>query len=181
VLPDWHCEEIPCDLECHTFFDVLDEVAQVCHSALTCNETDPICSTITTYATVAEPSHPAGEYLGVWLYRLERRASATGQRTGLVMPAAQSFMTVGIKLMENGWPQIGDPEANSLPSFEAINAMAYHSTGHAERITRALWNALSTGALPSGCSFKDVGPVQPVAPSGGQVGWTWSVLLLVPW
>lgn len=179
MLPDWTCGEIPCDLECHTFMDVLGEVASVCFSAVTCDGSDDCGGELTVYATVSEPSHPAGNYIGVWLQRLERRQTATGQRIGMELPGAQSLMTVGIKLMESGWPQIGDN--GELPPFSALNGLAYHSTAHAERITRKLWNALATGALPSGCSFKDVGPVQPVAPSSGLVGWTWSVLLLTPW
>lgn len=181
MLPEWNCAEIPCDLECHTFMDVLGEVAEVCWDAVTCGGTDPCGGEMTVYATVSEPSYPAGNYIGVWLQRLERRPTATGTRIGMELPGAQSAMTVGIKLMESGWPQLGDLADNALPPLSAINAMAYHSTAHAERITRRLWNALSTGALPSGCAFKDVGPLQPVAPSSGLVGWTWSVLLMTPW
>jgi hypothetical protein len=176
VLPNWQCDEIPCDTPCSLYNNVVSDVVSVAYRALCAELPEEACQGIYGYVTVGEPVHPLGNYIGGWVQGVTPYNPRNSQAAALqIIPRA--LVAVGVKLMETGWPTLGVPDPDSVPSFEAVNAMAMHSNSHAERITRALWNAVATRSIgdTSACQFEGMGGMSPVPPSGGLVGWTWAV------
>lgn len=181
MLPDWTCGEISCDVPCTLMNTVVDEVVTLAYNAV-CRDMPPeFCSGLTAYVTVAEPHNPQGDYIGGWVQSMTPYNPRNSQAGGLQI-IARTLVAVGLKLLETGWPMIGQPEPDDIPPLSAVNALAHHVNSHGERIYRALVNACSTRAItPSGCQYQGMGPMAPVPPAAGMVGWTYAVQLAVTW
>lgn len=175
------CDGIPCGVTCETLLTIVSEVVQIGHDALCPDLVGDDCSQFTAYVTIGEPVHPWGEYLGGWIIDVSPYNPRNSQ-AGQLQVIPRALVQVGLKLMEQGWPMVGVPNADDIPSFEEVQAAAVQSMSHAERITRALYNACSLHSFtPSGCQFQGMGSMRPVPPGGGLAGWTWGVQLALTW
>lgn len=181
MLPSLDCDEVSCDLDCHTFYDVIGDVVRIGYTAMCEMLPEEACVGIEGFVSVGEPSLAVGEYIAGWLIEYLPFNPANSRQAAAQMFARPS-VTVGLKLLEQGWPQ-GEVDGGVImaPSPADLNAMAYHSMGHHEKITRRLAKAVANrepGAT-TGCTFMNINRSRPIQPSSGLVGWTWELLLEV--
>lgn len=181
MLPALDCGEVICDLDCHTFYDVIGDVIRVGYTAMCEILPEEACKEIDGFVSVGEPSLATGEYIAGWLIEFVPFNPGNSRQAAAQMFARPSI-TVGLKLLEQGWPQ-GQVNGNIIetPAPGEINAMAYHSMGHHEKITRRLVRAVANREIgtTTGCTFMNLNRSRPIQPSSGLVGWTWELLLEV--
>jgi len=182
MLGKWDCGGVPCDEECSVFNQMLRDVIAVAYNAVCRDMPTEFCQQFTGYVTVGEPSNPSGDYIAAWIQDVSPYNPRNNQQTAL-QRIPRGLMAVGVKLLETGWPMIGETSPRALPSLETITGVAMESNAHAERVSRALWNAVVTRQMLEncGCCFMGMGSMRPVPASGGMVGWVWTVQLEVPW
>jgi len=174
-LPKFDCE-IPCSTQCHSMYDAAHAITKIAFDAVVC-QMDPVeCEQMTGYVTIGEPNNPLGNYVAGWIDSLEPRERANTQSLMMPIPVA----TVNVRILESGYPMINEDGPASVPDFGELNAAAQHSYSHAEGAMRAVYNAIRTMAI-SGCGFRSMGALRPVRPSGGMVGWQFSVTLDLEW
>lgn len=174
------CGEIPCDVACHAYYDVVGDVVTLAYNTLCQLLPEEACAGLDGFVTVGEPSFPLGNYIAGWWvgavpYNPQNSRAAATQ----MMP--RKLATVGLKLLESGWPQISMPQTNDLPSPEAMSGAALVSMEHYEAVERALTHAVAHRAVgeASGCMFQGLQRSDFIQPSAGLTGWRWSVLLEV--
>jgi hypothetical protein len=172
---DLTCQEADCE-PCHSFYDVVGDVVAVGYQAVCAVLGETGCDGLTAYVSVGEPSLPTGEYLGGWLIEMIPYNPASSKAAALGM-VPRLLATVGLKLLEAGYPQLGQTGPTDLPDPKDTIVASYHSMGHHEAITRSLMRAVATRQLgtDTGCVFMGLGRSRPVSPSAGLVGWTWEV------
>lgn len=171
-LPPSDCE-IPSDVVCHSWYDAVSGIVGIAHAAIVPQLNVADCDRFVGYVTVGEPNNPVGDYVAGWVVSLDPR--------GRNQQFPMASLTVGVRIMETGWPMVNEDGSGSVPTFEELNAVALHSFSHAESAMRAVYNALRTRQLACCGSFTSMGPTVPVRPSGGLTGWQFTVTVDLDW
>jgi hypothetical protein len=179
MLGQWDCGDHPCFEECESYNGILRDVLKVAYEAVCQDMPDDFCGQFTGFVAVNEPVAPGGDYVATWIQDVSPY-NPRNTEVGRMQVFPRFLMAVGVKLLETGWPMIS--AGDGLPPLTDVNAAALQANSHAERVSRALINAVARNAVgDNGCLFRGMGRMAPVAPSAGMVGWTWAVQVEVPW
>lgn len=175
------CGEVPCDPTCHSYYDMVGDVVRLGYSAMCEILPEEACEGITGFVTIGEPSFLPGDYLAGWLVGLQPYNPRNSQAGDLQM-VPRKLATVGLKLLENGWPQPGTQGGTDIPhpsEFSAASVVAYE---HFEMIERRLTIAVATRQLgaTTGCVFMGLQRSEFIQPSTGQAGWRWTIQVEAP-
>jgi len=174
-IPDLSCDTTA---SCTLLYQVVQSVVQVAYDAVA-KQVDPAaCDDFTGLVTHAEPHHPDGDYVAGWIAGIVPRDRNQNTTAGLVFP--RMVAEIGVKLMESGYPTIGQ---DGPPPLEALAKAALHSYSHVEAMARAIFANVGLGGqdkILRDCGWQGMSTWRPIPPSGGLIGWTFTVSLSVP-
>lgn len=170
-LPRSDCD-ISGDVCCTSIYDAISAVVGVAHAGVVACLGEALCDSVTGYVSIAQPNNPTGDYVAGWMVSMDARAGANAAQQGMMLVVPT--LTIGIRLMETGYPMVNEGGGGTVPSFNQLNAISLHAYSHAEMMYRRVLNALVTRQI-SCCGFQAIGPLVPVEPSGGLVGYQFTV------
>lgn len=112
-------------------------------------------------------------------------ASQGSVRGGMMVPLTLQRATFTVRLRESGWPRATVEQGVIVPPSPSLqNALARHAYAHGEKMYRTLlWMQSNRQLIPSsvrGCSNPSVGPLTPLSPTFGVIGFTVPVTVDVP-
>jgi hypothetical protein len=167
VLPGCACTDPAC---CSTWFDKVESYLDIAHTAVEECSTSGCCGQYLKLITVAEP-HYVQSYVGAWLVESlivqPRQGGGNPKLLGFLPPK----MTIGFKVMDAGWPSLETiGQAITVPAPEDLTASSRHSYAHAQSMLHAV-----VGAARGCGELQGIGGVRPSGPSGGLVGWTFTM------
>lgn len=174
-IPDLTCESTP---GCTVLYEVTQSVVQVAYDAVMKVIDPSLCDSFTGLVTHGEPHHPAGDYVAGWIVGIGARDRNQNNAAGLMFPVMTA--EIGVKMVESGYPTIS---GDGPPPFEMLAAAALHSYGHVEAVARAIFANVGRGGphrILRDCGWQGMSTWRPIQPSGGLVGWTFTVSLTVP-
>lgn len=145
---------------------------------------DDECNLIVGYATMGQGDDGVVNALTVEFDGAEPTAGSASGNTQLPIVIARSTFTV--RLRESGWPTVTQEGSAAVPPQPSRqHVAAYHAFAHGELMYRTLLSMkASRSIVPStvrGCLNVVIGPLQPLRPSGGVVGFTARVSVDLPW
>lgn len=170
-IPDADCDT--CSATCTSLYEVVGSVVAVAYEAVACQLDPALCDGFTGFVSHDEPNHPEGDYVAGWIASLGVRDRNQNTSAGLMLPIAVA--EIGIKLMESGYPTI---TGEGAPSFDSLTLAAMHSYSHAEAMFRKVIANIGAGSqnrILRDCGFSGVTALAPARPSGGLVGWRFTV------
>lgn len=105
--------------------------------------------------------------------------------SGRPLPIGVSRSVFTVRLRESGWPTVQVGSKISAPEPVDQHAAARHAFSHGELMYRTLLQMRATNTIvPStihGCLNTVVGPLTPLRPLGGIIGFTAQVMVDLPW
>lgn len=184
MLPDPDCV-ISEEVCCTSLYDIAQHIlASLYEAMLECYHPTP-CDpgTLLAYVTMGEGDDLVLDALTVSIEEIRPSVNTVaGSRTS---PFGNYQATLKIRLLESGWPMAYEENGEIFVPDPAVqNSISRHSYAHGERMYRKLSYMASHGeCVPAGtaCVNAVVNSLQPMAPSGGSVGWVTSVTLTLPW
>lgn len=174
-IPDLTCD-IPAS--CTLLYEVTQSVVKVAYDAVAAQLDPAVCDNFTGLVTHAEPHHPDGDYVAGWIAGIIARDRNQNTAAGLVFPLMVA--EIGVKLMESGYPTIS---GTGPPPLEGLAKAALHSYSHIEAMARAIFANVGIGGrdrILRDCGWQGMSAWRPIPPSGGLIGWTFTVSLSVP-
>lgn len=142
------------------------------------------CAPLPRYVTMGAGDDGVGDKLNVGINSVAPSPASTVNGRTLPFPIIRAEFVV--RLHESGWPTIqrqGDLILAPPPEDQA--KAARQALAHAEMMYRTLTNLNATRRMlpPTvrGCGNPLLGPLTPVPPRGGVIGWTASVTVDVAW
>lgn len=175
-IPASDCDT--CTAGCTTLYEVVGSVVSVAYEAVACQLEPSLCEGFTGFVSHAEPYHPEGDYVAGWISGITARDGNQNTPAGLVFPLMVA--EISIKLMETGYPTV---EGDGFPTYQEMTNAALHSYSHMESMARAIFANVGKGGpnrILRDCGWQGMSRWTPVRPSGGLIGWTFSVSLSVP-
>lgn len=165
----------PC---CDSVYMVAAEILNIAWNAFAVCADPASCEPVERFVAAAEPHLATQDYLAVYIADASLPFLATG-RTKMINVTAARF-TYNIKLMESGYPALEQALTEVYePTAAELNWAAWHSLGHAEAVYRGVVSEL-VGDNVCG-ELAAINSLRPVGPTGGLIGWTFSVTLEAPW
>lgn len=179
--------DVSCDpnsVDCCTVLsDIAAHLLDATHGALLECYRDP-CLAPTPYMTMGNGDDAVRDSLTVSFSTAEMTPGSLAAGAPVRLPMVTARFSV--RLHESGWPTAtitGD--TINPPDPAAQNRAAVQSFAHGEKMYRKLLHMQSTRQLVpatvKGCGPGAVGPLTPVPPRGGVVGWVTTVTIPVPW
>jgi hypothetical protein len=169
---------IPAEVCCDTLWRVAEDILHTAHDAVAGCLPEPLCDQLAHFISVAEPTHPPGDYVSVWLQAVDP-APGTVTRAGRVNLMPRPRGVFGVKLIETGWPMIASTDGGfTLPEPEVMHMLAKHSYAHAELMMRAVYNSFRERTSPGrSCGFLATGALEPTQREVGRLGWRFTLTL----
>ena len=180
MLPEF-CEGVdtpaPC---CESLYTAAQAILTVAQGALEECAGEELCRELYGFVGAAEPHLAMQNYVAVWY--TETTLEPQGNRSGALktLMVQQPTVTFTVKVSEGGYPtgeQVGTQIAE--PSAAALDWAGKHALGHAEAVYRQTVDSLRTDHICG--TLKAIGPLRPLGPSGGVIGFAFSVALEIPW
>lgn len=168
MVPGCDCQNTDC---CSHWVDYIDEVLDVAHAAVSDCSTSGCCGSYEKFQAAGEPHYPI-DYVAAWLVELTRVQPRQGNTQPKMLLANPPRLTIGFKVSDSNYPMISAVGANDiqLPAIDDIKAASRHSVIHG----LAMYHAVIAHLVGCG-TFQGVGPLRVVGPSGGFIGWTFTV------
>jgi hypothetical protein len=174
VLPSFcNCPDdaVPC---CEDLYTIAGEILDAAWGALVACAGADCCAPIYHFVAVAEPHLMVQDYLTVWMDTMQRLPNQAQQMRTLQFGSTQG--TYNIKLMESGYPTLETVGTQiHEPTTDALNFAARHSLAHGEAVYRGVLEHVERYTTCG--SLKSFGDLAPIGPSGGSVGWGFSVTI----
>jgi hypothetical protein len=167
----------PC---CDSLYTAADALLTVAYAALVECAGEELCSTVQSFVAAADPHLAMQDYVAVWYTEatLSPRSNRTDQLKTLLVQ--QPEVTFTVKVSESGYPtgeqvgtEIGEPSADEL------DWAGKHALGHAESVYRAVLDSVR-GSHVCG-TLKAIGPLRPIGPSGGVIGFAFAITTEIAW
>lgn len=183
MLPNGDCVTSD-NVCCTSLYDIANHIlAGVYESLLECYQPS-FCNGggVLAYVTMGNGDDLVLDALSVAIS--EVRPSDATIRNNQTSPLPMFSATFNVRLIESGWPMAYEENGEIfVPDPVEQNALARHAYGHGERMYRKLAYMAAHGDLtPAGvaCTKAVLYALQPLAPSGGSIGWTASVVMQLP-
>ena len=186
MLPTGGCS--PSELTCCTdLFDIANNLLEKVLLALNGCISNGECpgEGLSAYVTMGSGDDAIPNAVTV---EFETSASTPGSTSGSgrPFPIGISRTTFTVRLKESGWPTVQTHQNTiSAPSPADQHAAARHAFAHGELMYRTLLQMRATNTIvPSsvhGCLNTMVGPLLPLRPLGGIIGFTAQVMVDLPW
>jgi hypothetical protein len=176
-IPDADCDT--CSATCTSLYELAGSVLAVAYEAVACQLDPALCDGFHGFVSHAEPNILDGDYVATWVSSLGVRDRNQNTSAGLMLPIATA--EIAIKLMESGFPTM---TGEGSPSFESLTRAAMHSYSHAEAMFRKVVANIGAGGpnrILRDCGFSGVSALVPARPSGGLVGWQFTVTVRPTW
>lgn len=183
MLPDGDCltAQVVC---CTSLYDIAYHILAEVHKDLVqCHEPSPCSPGWITYVTMGDGDDAVMDALSVSVVNV--RPSPNSQTGGKLSPASAFLADFRVRILEAGWPMVREENGELFqPDPVEQNALARHAFGHGERMYRTLISKIANGQIvPNGmnCMSPVLGPLTPIKPAGGTVGWRADVTLTLTW
>lgn len=182
ALPNEECYPDDDSVCCDMLYEIGSRILDVVMCALAdCIPITPCgANELKGYLTVGrEVQDPTSDYVAVSLTQANptpRSMDENGNRKINLLRAQYQ-----VRLLETGWPQPqGDFEDIFYPTPEQYMIAARHSYAHGEVMYRALLVADRLNPYCKRDCYTQIGPLTPVEPRGGSVGWETYVITDYP-
>lgn len=185
-LPSSACD-IPTDVCCTSLYDSAYHLLTELYDDLShCYPPDP-CGNgpLLAYVTHGYGDDGIRDALTVAILGVSTTAkSQDGQ--GRTIPLAAMRGDFEVRLRESGWPMVKRENDVITPPDPALqNELAKHSYAHGEKLYRKMrgliFSRMTTPASEPQFSFSQLGPLIPLTPLGGVVGWTFRIQVDLVW
>ncbi len=182
MLPTEATCDIPEGACCTDLFTVAEHILSSVHGQLLdCFGAD--CAELPAYVTMGEGDDGVRDALTVAFTTVA--PSGGSARQNVQLPITLQRATFIMRLKESGWPMVQIVNAEIVPPQpDRQNALARHAFAHAEKMYRTLlWLKATRTLVPSGvgCTQTSIGPLTPLRPTSGVVGFTSTITLDLPW
>lgn len=180
ALPPY-CEGVttpePC---CDSLYTAAQQLLTIAQGALEECAGEDLCRELYGFVGAAEPHLAMQDYVAVWY--TETTIAPPGNRSDALkaLMVQQPSVTFTVKVSEGGWPT---GEAVGTEIYEAsaaeIDWASKHALGHAESVYRQTVDSVRTEHVCG--TLKAVGPLRPLGPSGGVIGFSFALTMEIPW
>jgi len=178
LVPDAAC--------CSSLFDIADHLLSNVFTALqSCYSVSPCpVDSLYAYVTMGRGDDGVLDSLSVNFTSATPSVGTNGSGRTLSLGLYRAVFTV--RLVESGWPTVEVVNGEVFaPNPVKQNALARHAFAHGEAMYRKLIQMVNqrniTPATVLGCSNATIGPLTPLTPLGGSVGFTTQIMIDVPW
>ena len=178
ALPEYCADDVvdpPC---CDSLYLTAQDLLIIAWNAFSACATPDECAPMERLVAVTEPHIATQDYIAVYIVDSTLPLLLTGRTK--MLNVTMPRVTYGIKLVESGYPTLEAALTEVYePTAAQFNWAAWHSMAHAEAIYRTM---ISTLVADNDCGeLTAVNSLRPLDPTGGLVGWTFSVQIEAPW
>lgn len=179
--------EISDDVCCNVIFDIADHLLTEIGEALAlCFEDDSCCTAPAQYITFGFGDDGIRDALTVAIQQVAPSPVTSQGKGGVTVPIGLYRCIYEIRLRESGWPLVHiEGDAIVPPDPVRQRALARHAFSHGEMMYRKIRSLYANGEItPSTLPQRSnaiIGPLLPLNPLGGVVGFTCTVQIDIPW
>jgi hypothetical protein len=175
----------PLDLCCTTLYDIAEHLLNSTYTAMReCYPSAAACpmDSWRKYVTMGSGDDGVDDALTVAF-----TLAAPRTQGAITSPLAMYTAAFEVRLRERGWPTAWVETGGQIhaPDWTLASGKARQALAHGEKMYRHLiWLNNARGLTPAsvpGCSNTQLGPLTPLPPLGGVVGFTVQLTMNVPW